>query len=112
LPNGVPIVPSRPQVRSSIRARLGWGHSEIGIGYVSRMAAHKGHKDLIEAFALARDLGLPLKGCLLGDGPERPRIEQDIRRLKLEDRIHLAGIVDNVDEYIKAFAVVAPVSPW
>ncbi len=107
LANGVSVAPPRPEIRERIRASLGWDETVTGIGYVSRMAEHKGHSNLLSALSLARDRGLSLRTCLVGDGPERGRLEHEIGRLNLRDSVSLTGTVPNVDEYMEAFDVVA-----
>ncbi|HEX5006382.1 MAG TPA: glycosyltransferase [Hyphomonadaceae bacterium] len=61
----------------------------VGVG---RLTAAKGPQDLIEAYALAKP-DIPL--CLLGDGPDRPRLEARIAELGLSDRIRLLGYARN-----------------
>jgi colanic acid/amylovoran biosynthesis glycosyltransferase len=57
---------------------------------VGRLSAEKGHVGLLEAFAKARR-GLRAELVLVGDGPERERIEQCIARLELGDSVRLVG---------------------
>jgi len=107
LTNGVSVAPPRPEIRERIRSSLGWDETVAGIGYVSRMAEHKGHSHLLSALSLARDRGLSFRACLVGDGPERGRLEHEIDRLNLRDSVSLTGTVTNVDEYMEAFDIVA-----
>lgn len=67
----------------------------VGVG---RLVAAKGFDDLIRAYALAR-LGMPL--LILGEGPERERLEQQIAAADLAGRVVLAGYLAN------PFAVVS-----
>jgi glycosyltransferase involved in cell wall biosynthesis len=55
---------------------------------VANMRAGKGHLDLLDALAL---LDAPPSVCLVGDGPERPAIEERIGRLGLRGAVGLAG---------------------
>ena len=110
LPNGVPIPAARPRVRESIRRDLGWDDRMLGIGYVSRMAEHKGHALFLEALRGARQSGARVRACLIGDGPEKPAIAELIKRCDLESDVALTGIVSNVDEYLEAFDAVALLS--
>lgn len=61
----------------------------IGVG---RLTAAKGPQDLVEAYALAQP-DIPL--CLLGDGPDRPKLESRIAELGLSNRIRLLGYAGN-----------------
>jgi len=63
----------------------------LGVG---RLAAQKNFPLLIEAFA-AMGPDIRARLVILGEGPERPRLEAEIRRYGLEDRVALAGFVQN-----------------
>jgi glycosyltransferase involved in cell wall biosynthesis len=58
---------------------------------VGRLSPEKGHAGLLEAFAqlLARGISAELR--LLGDGPERARVEQKIAALGLQSRVVVRG---------------------
>lgn len=60
---------------------------------VARLSAEKGHAGLIHAFAEVVRGGLDVHLDLLGDGPERARVEAQIRELGLESRVHVHGQV-------------------
>ena len=51
----------------------------------------KGFDVAIDACARLRDQGVDFLFQIVGDGPLRPRIEEQVRRLKLEDRVQLLG---------------------
>ena len=59
--------------------------------FVGRLAPQKGVRDLVEATALLEDPSAQV--LLVGDGPERPVLEREIRRLGVADRVHLLGFV-------------------
>jgi glycosyltransferase involved in cell wall biosynthesis len=59
---------------------------------VGRLVAAKGFDDLIQAYALAKP-EIPL--CILGEGPDRDRLEALIAAMGLDDRVHLLGYVKN-----------------
>ena len=58
---------------------------------VGRLTAEKGHLGLIAAFARAIDRGASAELRLIGDGPQRARIEDEIRRRGLERYCTLLG---------------------
>jgi glycosyltransferase involved in cell wall biosynthesis len=107
LPNGVQIIKSNPDKRKEIRSSLGWKKNEIGIGYVARMAAHKGHLLFLQVIHKLLTLGLPIKACLVGDGPQRKELERVIGSLEINGDVTLIGIVPNVEDYLQAFDLVA-----
>jgi glycosyltransferase involved in cell wall biosynthesis len=63
----------------------------LGVG---RFVPHKGFPTLVEAAAIAARRR-PLRLVLLGDGPDRGRIEAAARRHGLAERLILAGTVAN-----------------
>jgi len=60
---------------------------------VARLSPEKGHAGLIQAFAQLVTEGLDAELELLGEGPDRARIEQQIRVLGLSERVRLHGQV-------------------
>jgi glycosyltransferase involved in cell wall biosynthesis len=60
---------------------------------VGRLSAEKGHLGLLKAFASVRARNLDAELVLVGDGPERMRIEQAIQTLNLQDVVHLTGVL-------------------
>src|ERR1035438_662561 len=76
---------------------------------VGRLSAEKAFADLIVAIDLLRrsrrDLHIRL--LILGDGPERCRIEQLVRDLDLRDRVILLGHIPDVRPYYKQADLLA-----
>jgi len=58
---------------------------------VGRLSSAKAQILMVQACAQLRDEGLDFALTMVGDGPDRSRIEQAIARLKLEKHIHLTG---------------------
>jgi glycogen(starch) synthase len=59
--------------------------------FVGRLAPQKGVHTLVAAVCLLEDPNAQI--LLVGDGPERPSLEREVRRLGLEGRVHLLGFV-------------------
>lgn len=71
---------------------FGWPHTSIALG---RLAAEKGFDRLIDAFARVA-AEFPNWGlAILGDGPQRPRLQALIERHNLVGRVRLPGAVPN-----------------
>ncbi len=66
---------------------------------VGRLMAQKQFSDLIEAFAQVR-ANRQAKLIILGEGEERPRLEQQIQSLNLTEDVSLTGFVDNPYAYM------------
>ncbi|MFA5133262.1 MAG: glycosyltransferase [Patescibacteria group bacterium] len=60
-----------------------------GLEYLIKAAAKINHPDAVFA--------------IIGDGPERKKIEQEINNLRLNSRIFLLGEKENAAQYLKAF---------
>ena len=58
---------------------------------IGRLSREKGHADLLEALAILRRRNPDWKAILVGDGPERPHLEELARRLGMEEQVIFAG---------------------
>jgi glycosyltransferase involved in cell wall biosynthesis len=58
---------------------------------VGRLVEKKGHRHLIEACGLLKGLGLSFECLIIGDGPLRDRLSEEIARRGLEDCVSLKG---------------------
>lgn len=67
---------------------------------VARLNVTKGHAVGLECVRRLVDEGLDIRYTLAGEGPHRGIIEEDIRRLRLTDRVTLAGTISE-DEVIR-----------
>ncbi len=101
LPNGAN--PSRfrvePERRNAVRAALGWSDSVVA-GWAGVLREWHGVELLLRAVSRVADLKL----LIIGDGPERARLESVIRELDLADRVRFTGRVthDEVVGYLGA----------
>jgi glycosyltransferase involved in cell wall biosynthesis len=77
---------------------VGNKHGEITdqkeIIFVGRLVERKGVKYLIEAYHKIKD-EIPHRLIIIGDGPERQRLEQLANSLDLKDRVFFAGFVSD-----------------
>ena len=60
---------------------------------VGRLSPEKGHLGLLEAYANLLTKGIDAELVLVGDGPEKSKIEQTVSRLKLGERVLLTGML-------------------
>lgn len=68
-------------------------HQPLRVLFSGRLAPEKRVSALVEALALADRAGLAFEAAFVGDGIERPRIEQQLRELHLTDKVQLVGAV-------------------
>ena len=61
--------------------------------FVGRLAPQKDVRTLVTTARLLKDPNAQF--LLVGDGPERPALEREIRRLGAEDRVHFLGFVQH-----------------
>lgn len=65
------------------------------VASIGRLSHEKGHADLIEAMGIVHKGGHKVSLVLIGDGPERPKLFQQIKSLGLEDSVHLPGYIND-----------------
>jgi glycosyltransferase involved in cell wall biosynthesis len=70
------------------------GASTVKLLCVGRLSSAKAQILLVQACATLRDEGLDFSLTLVGEGPDRARIEQAIERLGLGVQIHLTGALN------------------
>jgi glycosyltransferase involved in cell wall biosynthesis len=74
------------------------------IGNLGRLHRTKRLDVLINAFAaLVREGGSKLKLLLIGDGPDRRRLEDQVLRLGLEASVHFPGFIPRGDRVLPVF---------
>ncbi|TMD30798.1 MAG: glycosyltransferase [Chloroflexi bacterium] len=79
-----------------LAAQLGFEGGDVVVGYVSTLNAYEGVRHLIEAVALLRDRRGPgrragrVRALVVGDGPERPPLEELARSLAMTGRDPIA----------------------
>ena len=110
--NGVDLAgwPASKVDRQKKRMELRLGGSDLLVGAIGRLDKQKGHATLIEAMARCRTAGL--RCVILGDGPERARLEGMIRARELEKFVWLPGERTDVAAWLSAFDVYALPSLW
>ena len=86
---------------AALRGRFGIGNDERVVLSVGRLSREKAHIDLLEAFKILRETerDLSLKLIIVGDGPERARLETAAEALGCKDRVIFTGQVGNVQSF-------------
>ena len=83
----------RTRPRGALRARLGLEAETKLVGCVGRLAPIKDIPTLVAAFGHLENAHL----VLVGDGPERPRLEALARESALASRVHFAGFLAGLE---------------
>lgn len=76
---------------------------KLVIGHVGRFYAQKNHCYLIEVFAAFCALREDAALVLLGDGPEKEKIEQRCEELHIRDKVFFLGNQKHPEDYYQAF---------
>ncbi|KRG87913.1 hypothetical protein ABB34_02805 [Stenotrophomonas daejeonensis] len=72
-----------------------WREGHVLLGTVGRLSPEKGHQRLLDAFAQVRRRHPSTRLVIVGEGPERPMLQQRIAELGLEDDVLLTGALAN-----------------
>jgi glycosyltransferase involved in cell wall biosynthesis len=93
-PNGVDTEAFQPRPRpaDSLRAALGIPAAARIVGFLGRLSPEKGPEVFLRAALLAHARLPDAHFVLVGDGPLAPALRESIARMKLEGRVHLAGL--------------------
>jgi glycosyltransferase involved in cell wall biosynthesis len=94
----------------AFRLGLGFAPEDFVIGICSALRPEKAHGDLLAAIARLRKQGVPAKGLLIGDGPERPAIERTIAHFGLEQHVRITGVEADVRPFVSTCDVMTLVS--
>lgn len=94
------------QAASEERARLGLEASDRVIGVIARQVEHKGLDCFLDAAARIAARDAAARFVLVGDGPDRPRLEAQAARLGLEERVRWAGHVKALNRIRGLYAMM------
>lgn len=93
-----------PQKRNAIREQLGLGDGFV-LGHAGHLAEVKNQSFLLELMPEVLKHKPDAMLLLLGEGADRPMLEQKIRDMGLEDHVIMTGNVSNVSDYLSAMDV-------
>jgi glycosyltransferase involved in cell wall biosynthesis len=98
--------------RDAIRARLGIPPRAPVVEITGRLAAEKGHSCLIEAVRMISRAMPAVRLLVVGDGPERPRLESQCAGLGLSANVIFLGNRADVPELLSACDVFVLASTY
>ncbi len=105
----VPVEPV-PGARDEVLSELGWPRESFVIGDVAALEDHKGHVDLIDAFALVVAKNDTARLALIGDGSRRGELEARAAQLHLSDRVRFLGHRTDIPRLLSALDLFAMTS--
>ena len=103
VPTGIDLKHYIPGDKNSARSKLGLPECRAVIGIVATLRSWKGHRYLIQAFSMLVDPGLRL--VIVGDGPVRESLKQQINELKLDAQVFVVGNQRDVLPWLHAMDV-------
>ncbi len=95
--------------RHAIRESFGCGSSFV-IGGVGRLEPLKGFGFLVEAVGICRQRGVNVKCIIVGEGPERARLEKMIGDMGLRDVVILSGLRNDIGVVLSAMDAMVQAS--
>lgn len=102
--NGIDIAKFKMQDKYKARSFLGLSMNEPVVGTISRLIPSKGIDIFLEALAL-QNKERPLKGLIIGDGPERPALQNLAQKLNLSDKVLFLGHRTDIPMLLSALDV-------
>ena len=108
--NGVDLEHWQPRPaaeRAMIRRVLALQEGDFVVGMCAVLRPEKNHLQLLEAIARLRARGIPARALLIGDGPQRRRIEARARALGLAAEVLVTGYQQDVRPLIGACDAMA-----
>jgi glycosyltransferase involved in cell wall biosynthesis len=112
IPNGINIEKFEENKEENFKEKLELPLDKKIIISVGSLTKQKGYEKFFEALADIKKKGWDFKYIILGEGPERNKLEAKINELDLKDSIDLLGIKENVPEYLQAADIFAMPSLW
>lgn len=103
IPNAIPPLKVDETARHEIRRQLGLPPESILIGAVGRLWPQKGLKDLLWGLELIRVVRDDAHFVIVGDGPERQRLEYYRDQIGVGNRVRFVGHQDGATRWIQAF---------
>lgn len=98
------------QQKHAMRSALGFEAGDYVVGLCAALRPEKAPLDLLHAITSLRQRGVPAKALFIGDGPERPRIEQAAAALGLSGHARMTGFQQDVRPFIACCDVMVLVS--
>ncbi|HEX6736458.1 MAG TPA: glycosyltransferase family 4 protein [Azonexus sp.] len=86
--------------RQARRRALGFAEADYVIAISAVLRPEKNHCQLVDALAILRQMGLPARLLLIGDGPQRAAIEAHARARGVAGQLHITGFVQDVRPWL------------
>jgi len=113
VPNGVDTELFRPMERAACRHELGLERDELILGFVGSLVPWQGVDIMIRTVSELRKARRSIRGVIVGDGPDRQRLEALVEAEALRGQVTFTGSVPyrEVPRYIGSFDVAVSLKP-
>ncbi|OGY47728.1 MAG: hypothetical protein A2840_01045 [Candidatus Buchananbacteria bacterium RIFCSPHIGHO2_01_FULL_47_11b] len=99
------VEPAQLLTRQEARSKLGLPADKFIIGSIASFYPTKGIDHLIDAMAILKKQQIACLLALIGNGPQRSKIETKISRLELTDTVLLLGQHEEAEKLLLAFDI-------
>jgi glycosyltransferase involved in cell wall biosynthesis len=103
IPTGIDVGSFVPGDKMAARKRLGLEPGGIVVGIVATLRSWKGHRYLVDAFSMLADVQARL--LIVGDGPQRQNLKDQVIALGLGDRVVMPGNQKDVLPWLQSMDV-------
>jgi glycosyltransferase involved in cell wall biosynthesis len=103
VPSGVDTQRFHPGDKHQARVHCGLSQDDFWLGVVSHLRPNKGHSVLLRA--LAKIANPHIKLAIVGEGPHKATLEQEIIALGLQQRVVMAGHQSDPERWFPAFDI-------
>lgn len=100
IPDGIEPPSVGDTTRETLLAELGLPSNTRLIGTVGRFAPAERLKDVVWTADLLKVIRDDVHLLVIGDGPQRPRLERYRRQVQIEDRVHFLGLRDDLPQLL------------
>lgn len=107
VPTGIDLDRFAPGDRTAARAALSLPADAFIIGIVATLRSWKGHRYLVDAIAAMKDerAGDRIRLVIVGDGPGRDNLREQVKALGIADRVVMPGNQSDVVPWLQTFDV-------
>ncbi|MDD2706894.1 MAG: glycosyltransferase [Verrucomicrobiae bacterium] len=106
IPTGIDLRRYDPDIAPlDLRKELGLPERSQLVGMVSVLRSWKGHPDFLQAAVRVRKERPDTFFVIVGEGPRREHIEQEVLEREMEDFVFLIGYRDEIPQILKALDV-------
>ncbi len=101
IPDGIDYSPFEEAASSQyLRRELGFGPEDFLVGIVAHLADHKGHKYLIKATDILKEMAPKIRVIIVGEGPLRMELDRLVKQTHVEDIVFFLGFREDVPQIL------------